>query len=425
MEEVRSDGTQAEARPAARRRGPKPIFIIAAFAVVAVAGWLVYHLLTAGKESTDDAEIQADVVPLSARVAGPVVRVFVKENQQVRQGEPILQVDQTDYRARVREAQANYDSFVAQATAADAQVQVAEAGARGGFSSAEAQVSSSTAGVSGSEADVAAARAAVIRAQADRRRSELDFQRARQLLAAQAIPRQQFDNARAAYDASQAAVTQARAQVRAAEDGRRAAQQRVLEAQGRLGTSRPVQAQIEAAQANAKLAHAKADAAAAQLDSAKLLLDYTLVSAPADGVVSNLGVHAGQYVQPGQALVQLVPNETYVIANFKETQLDRMRVGQRAVVSVDAYGGRKLEARIESFSGGTGARFSLLPPDNATGNFVKVVQRIPVRLAWVRLPSELPPLRAGLSVTAKVYESEQAGSPAPAGQPAAAVGRRP
>ncbi len=395
-------------------------------AAVVVAIWGGYRLLTAGKQTTDDAQVQADVVGLAPRVSGLVAQVFIRENQQVRAGDRILQLDPAEYLARLHEAEANRDSAQAQADAADLQAQVAEAAARGTFTSAEAQVASSAALAHSSDADIAAARAGVARAAADFRRATLEHDRARALLAQHAITQQQVDAIEEAFLAARAGVSESRARERAARAAQHAARGRVGEAQGHLGASRPVDEQIRVAQANAKLARARAEAAAAQATLAALALDYTTVRAPQDGVVSNLTVHPGQLLQASQVFLQLVPSRMYVVANFKETQTDHMLVGQRVVVDVDAYPGRDIEGWVESLSGATGARFSLLPPENASGNFVKIVQRVPVRIAWRTTPRDMPPLRAGLSVTVKVYENERGDtSITDSREPKATVGRRP
>jgi membrane fusion protein (multidrug efflux system) len=181
-----------------------------------------------------------------------------------------------------------------------------------------------------------------------------------------------------------------------AEEARRTAQTRVSEAQGRVEQSAPVDAQLAAARANADLAHARVVSAEATLDEARLQLEHTRIVAPSDGTLSKLAAREGQLVQLGQQLVAVVPTATYVTANFKETQVGEMRRGQRAVIEIDAFPGRKLEGTVESTSPGTGARFSLLPPDNASGNFVKVVQRVPVKIAWSNLPSDVH-VAAGMS----------------------------
>jgi membrane fusion protein (multidrug efflux system) len=208
--------------------------------------------------------------------------------------------------------------------------------------------------------------------------------------------------ARANDDAAHAAVAQAQAQLAASEEMRRTAQTQIAEAKGRVEQSTPVEAQLAAAQANADLAHARADAADAALTEAKLQLSYTHIEAPADGVLSRLAMHEGQLVQAGQQVVGVVPSATYLVANFKETQVGRMRAGQRAEIAIDAFPGRRFEGKIDSTSPGTGARFSLLPADNASGNFVKVVQRVPVKIGWVNVPSDVK-LAAGLSADVTVF----------------------
>ncbi|HEY3449952.1 MAG TPA: HlyD family secretion protein [Myxococcales bacterium] len=196
-------------------------------------------------------------------------------------------------------------------------------------------------------------------------------------------------------------MAQRQAELAAAEEAARAAESGVEQAQGRLAQSSPAEAQIAIAQANARLAQARVAGAEAALNLARLQLSYTRVVAPGDGTVTELSAREGQLAQAGQPLASLVPEATYVVANFKETQIGKMRPGQRATVKIDTYGHRRFEGRVESLSGGTGARFSVLPPENATGNFVKVVQRVPVRIAWVRPPDV--PLRAGLSTNITVY----------------------
>jgi membrane fusion protein (multidrug efflux system) len=218
----------------------------------------------------------------------------------------------------------------------------------------------------------------------------------------EAIPQAQVDTARSNAQAAHAAVAQAQAQLAAAEDVRRTAQTHIAEAEGRVEQSAPVDAQFAVARANADLAHARSAAADAALALAKLELSYTRIEAPTAGMLSRLAVREGQLLQPAQQVVVVVPSATYVIANFKETQVGRMRPGQRAEVSVDAFPGRTFTGKVESTSPGTGARFSLLPPDNASGNFVKVVQRVPVKVTWVDVPADVT-LAAGLSVDVTVF----------------------
>lgn len=391
----------AEEAPAGGRRRRLVRLGAAAGAVLAVA-FGAHLFLTRGEQTTDDAQVEADVVPVAPRVGGAVVKVAVRDNQPVKKGDLLFQIDPADYTARLQQAEAELATAQAQAAAADAQVQVVEATARGGFAGARAAVTSSAAALQQADAQIEAARAAVRRAEAEAVKARADLARADQLRAGDAISQAQLDTARAAAEAAEAGVASAHANLAAAEEAKRTAQGRVGEAQGKLGQSTPVAAQIAAAHASAELAHARVKSAAAALELAKLQLSYTDVVAPADGQVSKLTVREGQLLAPAQPVAQLVPNATYVVANFKETQIGDMKPGQRVDVDVDAYGGETLEGRVESLSGGTGARFSLLPPDNASGNFVKVVERVPVRIAWARPPKDLA-LRAGLSATVTVH----------------------
>jgi membrane fusion protein (multidrug efflux system) len=384
-----------------KRRPFVMVGIIVGTMLAAIAGYLVW---TAGEEDTDDAQIMADMVPIGTRVAGQVIAVKVRENDLVKKGQLIAVIDPADYEARVKQAEADLASQVAQAQAADAQVAVTEAGSKGGLATARSALLGSTVGVGSAEAQILAARAALQRAEADAHKAEIDLNRNKQLLAEKAVPQQSLDNAQAAYDAAQAALAQAKAQVAVADESRRVAQERVGEMRGKLSQSMPINAQIAAARAQADLAHARVKSSEAALDLARLQLGYTQVVAPADGVASKLTVHEGQLVSVGTPVIELVPTQTYVVANFKETQLTKMKPGQKVDVRIDAFPGHKLTGKVESLSGGTGASFSLLPADNASGNFVKVVQRVPVRIAFDQ-PPQLP-LRAGLSADVTVHTGD-------------------
>jgi membrane fusion protein (multidrug efflux system) len=355
-------------------KGPRKRWLALGGVALAIAAVVVgYTWYSHGKESTDDAQIEADVVPLATRVAGQVKRVAAEDNAHVQKGDLIVELDGADFSARVAQAQAELDTASAQAAAADAQAQVATAGARGGFASARA-------GVSGSSAAVATA-------QAEEKKAQLELARSRELRAASVIPQQKLDDDQAAYDVAHAAVL--------------LAESRISEARGRLDQSAPVAAATAAAQANARLAHAREKSAEASLALAQLQLSYTKVYALADGQVTRLTAREGQMVQPGQPLAALVPDQTYVVANFKETQIGNMKPGEKVEISLDAYPGRTLEGQVESLAGGTGSRFSLMPPDNASGNFVKVVQRMPVRISWVNPPKDIA-LKPGLSADVTV-----------------------
>jgi membrane fusion protein (multidrug efflux system) len=401
MEAAVKEVQEIEAGQAAPRARKRPFMVLAAVGAVVAVGIGAFWIASWGKESTDDAQVEADVVPLAPRVSGQVMRVSVQENQPVKKGDAIMQLDDADYAARVDQAAAELETAQAQAQAADAQAGVTEAGAKGGFSSARAAVSGSSVAVANADAQIASAKASLARSKADAQKAQTDLKRTQELKAANAVPQEQLDNAQAADSAARAAVQQAEAQVAVAEESKRAARSRVDEAQGRLVASAPIDAQIAVARSQAALAHARVKSAEAQLTLAKLQLSYTKLVSPEDGFVSKLSAHEGQLLSPGQPVAELVPRAAYVVANFKETQIGEMRSGQKAEVSVDAFG-RTLEGQVDSLSGGTGARFSLLPPDNATGNFVKVVQRVPVRIKLLNIPSGTE-LRAGLSVDVTVH----------------------
>jgi membrane fusion protein, multidrug efflux system len=392
------NGADDAATAAKKRRALK---IIGGVAGVVILGVLVYLLLNAGKESTDDAQVDADVVPLAPHVAGFVAAVPVVENQTVKKGDVVLRIDDRDYQARVAQAQAELESVQAQAEAADAQVSVAEASARGALSQAEANLIGTNRSVSGSRAQLEQARATLASRQADLKLAESNIERARELQKANAIPQQQFDQTQAQYTSAQAGVTAAQAAVSAAADQLRRSEAQVNEAEGRVVVSRPVDANIAAARANAAYQHARARSSEAALSLANLNLEWTRLVAPDDGTVSRITGHPGALLSTGQTVAQFVPVHKYVTANFKETQIGKMRPGQPADVDVDTYG-RTIQGKVESLSGGTGARFSLLPPDNATGNFVKVAQRIPVRIALENVPENMV-LRAGQSVVVTVH----------------------
>jgi len=392
---------EAPGKAAAKPRGRRPFVILGVIA--AVAGLVIggYSLMTAGRESTDDAQVAADVVPVSARVGGVVLKTAIHDNQTVKKGELLIELDGADARARVQQAEAELATAQAQSAGADAQVTIVDATSKGGLVSARAALSGTTAGVGSATAQIAAARAAGARADAEVHKAEIDLSRAKMLRKAEAIPQDRLDAAQIAYDAAKAAKAEADAQVALAQDAQRGAQSRVFEARGRLGQSTPVAPQIAAARAGAALAAARVRSAEAALALARLQLDYTRIVAPEDGFASKLAVHEGQLVAVGQPLVEIVPGAAYVIANFKETQIGAMHAGQPVKIDVDAFPGRDLHGRVDSLSAGTGASFSLLPPDNSTGNFVKVVQRVPVRITVVDPPADLA-LRPGLSANVTV-----------------------
>jgi len=390
----------AEHEPAIAPSKAKRLYLILGGAVLALLiGYGIYAFLSAGKEVTDDAQISADIVPVASRVAGQVTAVYISENQPVHAGQPIADLDPSDAQVKLAQAEGDLATAQAQAADADARTAVTSAAARGALTSAQGALQSSKENVDSSAASINEARASVTRASANAQKARLDFQRAEELGGKGDISKAQVDAARAAHESADADLSQARAKLVENENARQAAQANVQTAQGRVQQSAPVQAQITGAEAQARLAHARIATAEAAVKAAQLNLSYTKIVAPRDGIASKLAVHAGSYVTAGMPVVQLVPRTTYVLANFKETQMRDMRPGQRATVRVDALGRRDFEGHVESLSGGTGASFSLLPPDNASGNFVKVVQRVPVRISWNGPPADQVAVGSSAEVT--------------------------
>ncbi|SRR5581483_8294790 len=361
----------------------------------------IFALITRGRESTDDAQVAADIVPVAPRIAGQVIALHVAENQMVHRGDLIAELDPADAQVKLTQAESDLDTANAQAAQADAQAQVTEASATGGLTAARGAVQSMQQSVETSAAGISEARAGVARAEANAAKAAADWKRAEELGAKGDISKAQVDAARAANEAAQADVASARAKLSSATNAHEAAQANVVQAQGKLQQSAPVSAQVAAARATATLAHAKVKTAEAAVQAAQLTLSYTKITAPADGIASKLSIHAGGLVAPGTPIVQLVPLRTYIVANFKETQVREMRPGQRARIRIDALGSKEFEGKVESLSGGTGASFSLLPPDNASGNYVKVVQRVPVRISWNGPAADR--IAAGASAEVTVY----------------------
>jgi membrane fusion protein (multidrug efflux system) len=385
----------------APQRAKRLYLILGAVVVVILIAYGAFALVSSGKESTDDAQVAADIVSVASRVPGQVVAVHVVENQLVTAGALIAELDPRDLEVKVAQAEGELETARASAAEAEAKLHIAGATASGGLTAAQAAVESSRESVGAQASTVNEARAGVQRAEANAKRTAADWERARDLGAKGDISKAQVDAARAANESAQADLASARARLDAATNAHQLAEANVRQAQGRLAQSAPVEAQVGAARAAANLARAKVHTAEAALEAARLALSYTKITAPADGIASKLAVHPGSLVAAGQPIVQLVPKSTYIVANFKETQVHSMKPGQRVHVKVDALGSQEFEGKVASLSGGTGASFSLLPPDNASGNFVKVVQRVPVRITWNGPTSDRIP--AGSSAEVVVY----------------------
>ncbi|WBA41387.1 HlyD family secretion protein [Hymenobacter canadensis] len=363
---VQQDPAVATPRPAAPAyepavdeqptgRSKRPIILIIVALVLLVGGYFGWQQYQFGlsHEETDDAQVEGDVYPILPRIGGPVVEVKVQDNQAVKKGDVLVTLDPADYQQRVNAAEA-------------------------ALAAARANVVAAQAGVGTAQANVGSAQSAIGVSDASRSRLEKDLKRSAFLRKEDIIPQSE-------YDAVQANLKSTSAQRSTAQQQVRVAQQQVAAARQQIAVAEAVVKQRQA-----------------DLDNAKLQLSYTTITAPGNGVVSKKGVQPGQVVSPGQQMMGLVSSEqTWIIANFKETQLGDMKVGQPVNVEVDAYPNQEFQGHIESLSAATGARFALLPPDNASGNFVKVTQRVPVKIVLDK-PDPEHPLRAGMSVVATV-----------------------
>jgi len=395
----------------------KWLFVLVPLALV-VLGYFVYERYFADRESTDDAQIDGHINPMAAKISGLVVAINVDDNQLVKAGTVVVQIDPRDYQVALDRAKADLAALQAGSTAANTQVPIISTTTTTQISSASASLQQAEGAKAAAQKDVDAARARynsaearVKEAQASYTKASQDLERMKLLVAKDEISHQQYDAAVAAADAAKAAYDSAQAGAQEAARAAEAAQARVAEAEGKIASAKASVAaaqtapqQVAVSRSNAKSAIARVEQAQAAVAQAELNLSYTNITAAIDGVVSQRKVEVGQYVQPGQPLLAVVPlYDIWVTANFKESQLKNMYPGQKAVISVDAYGGREYEGHIDSIAAATGAKFSLLPPENATGNYVKVVQRVPVKIVIDKGMDELHPLRPGLSVEATVY----------------------
>jgi membrane fusion protein (multidrug efflux system) len=396
----------------------KPKFLIGlvggvlVVAAIAIGAWWYYG----GRESTDDAQIDGHIVPISARISGTVAEVLVDDNQRVKAGQVLVRIDPRDYQAKVDQARAALAVAKAEAAGAGAGVPLTRETTSSGTSQAAAQVSAAQADVaraqteyeSAAGAGVASAEANLAAAEAQYRKAEADLSRMQPLVEKEEISKQQFDAVTAAARVAQSQVAAAREALNAARqeaETRRAAvnlaKARLQQAQAALQAAQAKQGEVKIQAAQASSASAAVQQAQANLEAAELQLSYTTITAPVDGIVTKKTVEIGQMIQPGQGLMTVVPvHDVWVTANFKENQLADVRIGQPAEIKVD-LNGNTYQGHVDSIAGATGARLSLLPPENATGNFVKVVQRVPVKIVFDHLP-ENALLRPGMSVEATI-----------------------
>jgi len=353
--------------------------LVAALVVVAglVGGYAWTHRFV---EHTDNAQIDGEVVGVPARVGGTVAEVFFSENQEVKAGDVLAVLDDAPAKARLAQAEANLEAAEAAAEAAEADARVAEINALGNKSVAEATLQTVQGGVVSAADQIKEAKASVKSTEAALERATTDRARSGKLLEQGAIPQATYDQSETAFVLAQANVEAARARLSTLRANADVARSRIGEASAKVAQTSNVDVLMAQAKARAKSARAQVSIAKAARDLAKLDLSYTRIVAPTDGVASKKTIAVGQNVGAGQSVAQLVTSLLWVTANFKETQVARMHAGQPVKMEVDAFPGATLRGELESISGATGSRFTLLPPDNASGNFTKVVQRVPVRV---------------------------------------------
>ncbi|MGB8886905.1 MAG: HlyD family secretion protein [Candidatus Korobacteraceae bacterium] len=357
----------------------KPIVFLVAIVAVLLVGWFWWE--SRQWEDTDDAEIDGHIYPISARVSGYVVKVNFDDGQLVHKGDVLVVIDPTDYTVALEHARADYQDAQAQAIAARYGVPVSSVGSFSQIRSASADMSSALAGVAAAQKQADAAQSQIVEAEADAKKLNTDVERYRQLLGKREISQQQFDAAIAAATAANATVQARQAELLAAQAQVKQAQSRIDQANAEVKNAQATPNTVQATKAKAESADAQAQRSKAALDQAQLNLSYTTIAAPVDGIVGKRSVQVGSNVAVGQDLLAVVPlRDVWVTANFKETQLAHMHPGQPVKIKVDTYGGRKWNGHVSNIGGATGAKYSLLPPENATGNYVKVVQRIPVRI---------------------------------------------
>ena len=411
--------TAESTRRVERKRSPWPrrLLILGVLLLLGV-GAAVLWVRSLGHESTDDAQVDGHIVPVSAKIPGNIAEVLVSDNQQVKQGQVLARIDPRDYQAKVDQARAALAVAESQAKGATVNVPLTRETTESGTSSAQAQLNAADAAYQeakleydrASTADIAFARANVVTAQADSDRAQADLNRMKPLVDKAEISRLQYDSyaatAQMAASKLQAAKDKLNAAMQDADSKKAAittAQARVEQARATVSEARANQQQVgvraaDVASADAKIAQARAD-----LETTELNLSYATITAPMDGVVTKKNAEIGQIIQPGQGLMMIIPLENvWVTANFKETQLADVHPGQRAEVTAD-LGGKKFSGHVDSIASATGTRMSLLPPENATGNYVKVVQRIPVKIILDPIPGGNKILRPGMNVDATIY----------------------
>ncbi|HEX7360184.1 MAG TPA: HlyD family secretion protein [Bryobacteraceae bacterium] len=407
-------GSEPKARSGSPRRKRAVRLIILAIIVVAIIVAIPIYAYYSVRVSTDDAQVDGHVMPISPRIAGVILNVLVNDNEQVKAGQELVELDPADYKVALQQAEARLASAKASVLESQQNVPITNINTRSQVSTTSSEVKQNVAAVhaaeqavNGAKAKLNATRAQAAQAEANSVKAQKDLARFQDLVKKDEISKQDYDAAVAAAQATTAKVDTAKAQIVVAQRELDQTQAQVDQAKAALGTARVHSHQSQqirsrqhaVSEARYQQALAMVKQRQADLAQAKLNASYTIIRAPADGIVSRKSAEPGMHVAPGQEIMAIIPlADVWITANFKETQLKGMRVGQKVEISVDALGGRKFRGHIDSIAAASGAKFSLLPPENATGNYVKVVQRIPVKI--VLEPGEDPnhQLRPGMSV---------------------------
>jgi membrane fusion protein, multidrug efflux system len=397
---VRPEPPRPQKRGVLEHPGARVLLVAVVLALV-VAGFFLWRYVSS-YESTDDAQIDGHLDPISARISGYISKVNVDDNQYVTAGTVLVEIDPRDYQVALDQALANLADAQATAQASNINVPITTQTTSSQVSAAEANVDDAQAGVAAAQQQYDTAQAQLAEAEANDVKAQNDLVRYKQLVDKQEVSEQLYDQAVAAAKAGTAAVAAARSSSAAASQQITQARSRLLQEQANLRAAETAPQQVATTRARASSAAATVKEKEAAVEAARLNLQYTKILAPADGVVTK-NVEVGMNVQAGQQLISLAElDDVWVTANFKETQLKSMRPGQRAEIDVDANG-RSYKGHVNSIAGSSGARLSLLPPENATGNYVKVVQRVPVKIVLDPGQNGDHYLRLGMSVEPKVF----------------------
>ena len=391
---------EAAARTAQRKNRLKRIAPLVL--VIAAVGALLWWLHSRQYEDTDDAQVDGHISQIGSRVGGYIAAVNVEDNQEVQAGQVLVEIDPRDYQVALDRARAELADSQAQALAANYNIPITSVATKSQIESAEADVRNAQSAVAAAHKNLDAARAKARAATANNVKAQNDVQRYKGLVERDVISKQQYDAAVAAAQSTFADVQSSEDNVIAAQEAVTQAEARVVQAQANLRNAGTGPRQVNVTQARATSAKSTAAKNEAELEQAQLNLQYTKITAPSHGIVGHRTAEAGQYVQAGQALMSLVDiDNVWITANFKETQLRHMSSGQPVEIKVDASG-RKYKGKVLAIGGASGSRFSLFPPENATGNYVKVVQRIPVRIVLDPDQNKDHSLRPGMSVEPSV-----------------------